>query len=89
MSQAEERQAKENLAGIIRNLKAMPMEDRVGMLAKLFEEELISEPQGGPVGTPSYNGINQSTNTWKPMWIRVVNTKPMKVMTKAQVKENL
>ena len=89
MSRTTERQTKENLAGIIRNLKAMSMEDRVGMLAKLFEEESIPEPQEGPGIIPNYDGINQSLNIWKPARIRLVNTKPMRVMTKGQVKKDL
>ena len=87
--QAEERQTKETIASTIRNLKAIPLEDRVGMIAKLFDEELIPEPRRGPEVTPSYGGINQSINTWKPARIRIVKTKPTKVMTKTQVKKDL
>ena len=65
------------------------MEDRVGMLTKLFEEESILKPQGGPGITPNYDGRNQSMNTWKPARIRIVNIKPMKAVTRTQVKKDL
>ena len=65
------------------------MEDRVGMLAKLFEEESIPELQGAPEITPYYGGTNQSINIWKPARIRIVNVKPMKVVTRTQVKKDL
>ena len=37
--QQEEYRAKENLASILRNLRAMPVKDCLGMIAELFEEE--------------------------------------------------
>jgi len=39
--QEEERRAKENLASVIRNIKAMPLEDRVGMIDQLFNQEAV------------------------------------------------
>jgi len=40
--QKQERQARENLANIIRNIKAMPTEGRLGMVAELLKEEPIA-----------------------------------------------
>jgi len=40
--QEEERRAKENLANIIRNIKAMPIEDRLGMIADAWGEESLT-----------------------------------------------
>jgi len=37
--QEEERRAKDNLASIIRNIKAMPIADRLGMIDEIFKKE--------------------------------------------------
>jgi len=40
--QEEECRAKENLASIIRNIKAMPVKDRLGMISEAYGEEFIA-----------------------------------------------
>jgi len=52
--QEEEHRAKENLASIIYNIKAMPTEDRLGMIEVLLEKESLTPArirmrQGGSI----------------------------------------
>ena len=53
----EECRAKENLASILCNLRAMPVEDRLGMITELFEEESVKPDLDLPNSMSGYQDV--------------------------------
>ena len=87
--QEEECKAKENLARIIRNLKAMTVEDRMGTITTLFEEESLSEPPIWYQHSMSNHGMEQSQGTERPAHICTISMTTTRKVSKAQVKKEL
>jgi len=81
--QQEECRAKDNMASILSNLKAMPVEDRLGMITTLFEEELVKPDYDVP---NSMNGCEKSMTLAR---IRAHQVGSNKLMTKEQVQKCL
>jgi len=83
--QQEEYRAKENLASILRNLRAMPVKDCLGMIAELFEEESAKPGVDQQLFHTNEAGAWQRSKTSNPVQIRVCQVGSIKPMTKEQL----